>query len=73
MRDQPTQETIKRAKKNSSIEEAHFVIETNLQREFFRFDMGRLVEYEMTKSSGRPIKYKPEELEGENEFKWSVL
>lgn len=73
MREFTSTEIIREMKNDSSVEEKHFVIETNEQREFFRFDMGRLVEYEMTKSSGKPIKYKPEELEGENEFLWSVL
>lgn len=66
-------ELIREIKKCSTVDEKHFILESGDKREFFRFDNGRLVEYEMTKSGGRPIKYKPEEVEGESEFKFSEL
>lgn len=73
MRSFSQKEIIRETKSASSVEEKHFVLETPKQREFFRYDMGRLVEYEMTKANYKPIKFKPEEIEGEADFEFSEL
>lgn len=43
------------------------VIENTTRREFFRFQNGRVTEYDMTKYNSRPIKYGKEEKEGMDE------
>jgi hypothetical protein len=40
------------------------VVENTCRREYFRFENGRVVEYDMTKYNSRPIKYGKEEKEG---------
>lgn len=73
MRSFTQQEMIREMKKASTLEETHFVLETSEQRDSFRYEGGRLVEYECSVINSKPIKYKPEEIEGEAEFNWSTL
>ena len=51
-------------KKTNQLDQALADLEsTPQQREFFRFDKGMLVEYDLTKSAGKNIKLTSEELE----------
>jgi hypothetical protein len=54
---------IHQARKHSMEEENTLLLDSPKQREFFRFDKGMLVEYDLTKSAGRNIKLTSEELE----------
>jgi hypothetical protein len=53
--------------------EEQFVLEDDDNREYFRFEDGRVTEYDRTKANGHQLKLKPEEKEGFDEFEWSVI
>lgn len=61
------------AKKRSRIEPYNLILEDDSRREFFRFDNGKLIDYELTRINGRQIRYTAEELEGEEEFNYAEL
>lgn len=56
------------AKKKSRRFDQQIVLETRLQREYFRFREGSLAEYDLTKASGKQIKLTEEEREGLDYF-----
>lgn len=45
------------------------ILEDESRREFFRFENGRLSEYDLTRLGGRKLVLRPDELEGLEGFK----
>lgn len=73
MRNQAIQRKITAVKNRSrNRTEEQLTLEDDSNREYFRFQNGRVVEYDCTKANGHQIKLKPEEKEGFDEFEWST-
>ena len=64
---------INRAKRQSYIDEVQLVVEDEKSREFFRFQEGRVIEYDRTKSNGVPLRLREEEVSGDEEFPYIPL
>ena len=67
------QQKINAAKRQSFVDEIQLVIEDDNTREYMRYKDGRLIDYDLTKMNGKPIRLKQEELEGDGEFVYLPL
>lgn len=60
---------ISEAKKKSRGDKvSKLIVKTRSRREFFRFENGELVEYDLTRYKGKDIELSPAELDGMQQF-----